>query len=205
MNKTCPQCGTSCELKFFFKNKSKRDGLDTYCKKCATINRKKIYRTKEGLLSNIYNRLKKNSIKRNHEIPSFSKDEFKIWAKSRKNFDELFEDWKMKGYSKMHIPSVDRLNNFKGYKFNNMQIVSFEENVCKHYKERYEGKNAPELKEVYKFDINGVFIERYPSASIAARANKVFPGNILESCRHKKDHYTCGGYIWSFNNKCKLK
>lgn len=60
-------------------------------------------------------------------------------------------------------------------------------------------KNNPYVsRPVYKYSINGVFIEKYPSIIEAYRRTGVKPSNITSVCNGGRSA-TAGGYIWSFS------
>ena len=46
--KKCPHCGEVKPLDEFAKNKSRRDGLSVYCKRCNSICAAKYYKTEKG-------------------------------------------------------------------------------------------------------------------------------------------------------------
>jgi len=50
------------------------------------------------------------------------------------NFEELYNNWVKHGYDKWYKPSVDRLNDDKGYSFSNIQLVTWKENSDKQHK-----------------------------------------------------------------------
>lgn len=47
MLKTCTKCHKSFDVSEFYKNKNKKDGLDSWCKYCTSANRVKYYQNKE--------------------------------------------------------------------------------------------------------------------------------------------------------------
>ncbi len=66
-----------------------------------------------------------------------SKEEFIEWCTTNPNFiifNVIYMDWARSGFDMMLSPSVDRINNDKGYTVDNMQWVTFVENMEKHDK-----------------------------------------------------------------------
>lgn len=52
---------------------------------------------------------------------------------------------------------------------------------------------------VYKFDLNGNFINSYCSAKEAGRDNNLSASHILNCCNDKE--LSCGGFLWSFSQQ----
>jgi len=91
----------------------------------------KFRHTESGLLTNLYQKLRiRNKEKGYGELP-FSLEEFKDWSIKDDNFHRLFKIWCFDDYSKESKPSVDRINPIIGYKFDNMQWLSWNENYYK--------------------------------------------------------------------------
>lgn len=51
-------------------------------------------------------------------------------------------------------------------------------------------------KNVYKFTIDGKFVEEYPSVNDAGIKNKISAVSITNCC--KKRQKTAAGYVWKF-------
>lgn len=56
------------------------------------------------------------------------REQFYEWILSNETFLKLFADYEASGYQRKLAPSVDRLNNFRGYELDNMEIVTMSEN-----------------------------------------------------------------------------
>ena len=56
---------------------------------------------------------------------------------------------------------------------------------------------------VYKYDLNGNYIEEYNSIADANRDNNISNGKISECCNGKRK--SAGGYMWSYEKVDKLK
>lgn len=89
----------------------------------------KYQKTFKGLTSCIYQRQKRSSKKRDHQKPSYTLDELREWIKKQKNFLQLFKEWEKSNYDTFKKPSIDRLDNSKGYNFDNIELVTWEENL----------------------------------------------------------------------------
>jgi len=98
---------------------------------------KKYEKTKNGFLvrcyRNMLSRVKGISPKRHLYLGKeiLDKDIFYKWSLEDKNFNNLFEVWKKEIYPRKKTPSIDRIDNEKGYIIKNIRWVTFSEN-CKH-------------------------------------------------------------------------
>jgi len=128
LSKRCTKCGNIKPLSDFNKQSSTKDGLSYMCRECHKQSILEYGRTKVGLIHQLYRHQKANSNRRNHDLPSYSSKELIEWVLSHPNFDELYNNWVESGYKKKLKPSIDRLNNDIGYTFNNIQLVTWEEN-----------------------------------------------------------------------------
>ena len=72
--------------------------------------------------------MRRNSRHRGHPLPAFSRKEFDAWVGAQHHFDALWTDYEASGFEKMKRPSVDRLDNSRPYSFDNMRLVTWEEN-----------------------------------------------------------------------------
>ncbi len=155
--KECTRCKESKLVSEFHKHATGKHGVNSKCRACiSTIkrnkrlellkdkewvikeknrNRDKYYRSKQGFISNKYNKMKSKSKERGHDLPTFSKDEFSEWM-YKNGFEELFKRWKSSGYHTDFSPSVDRLNEDRGYIFSNMRLVTWKENLNYSYHTR---------------------------------------------------------------------
>lgn len=91
----------------------------------------KYWRSRKGWLTKVYAQQRSNSKKRGHSLPTYSKEELRMWlAKEpmKTIFEELYSEWVESDYQKEFTPSLDRLDNDKGYSLDNIQIVTWEQN-----------------------------------------------------------------------------
>jgi len=104
--------------------------------------------TPKGMVTNLYQKLKDRSTAKGYGSLTFSLNDFKLWALNSDEFKRLFEIWEFDNYSKNAKPSVDRINPMKGYVFDNMQWLSWNENYYKGIAEVADKKKKP--VEMYK-------------------------------------------------------
>jgi len=115
------------------KNKSDfyiiKNVISSVCKICHKESVNNYRKTKDGVATSIYNTQCANSIKRGHNKPTYTKDQFKVWLFNNKKFDRLYSDWVVSGYERNLKPSPDRKNNNKGYSFDNLKLGTCIENI----------------------------------------------------------------------------
>lgn len=179
------------------KRESSKDGYGSWCKECFSEYMKKRSFTKRGLITKIYTDQRKSCIARNHEMPKYSLDELYSWVISRDNFEELYNALVKSGHIKKLVPSIDRLNDYEGYNFNNIQLITWEENNKKRHSDVKNGINNKQNKTVLQYDINGNFINEYHSTEDARRKTGI--NNISTVCRGK--FVLAGGFMW-FYKEC---
>lgn len=212
-NKNCPTCKTVKAIDRFSKDATRPDGFRGACKDCTNESDTKARRTKDGLAAHIYKRQKQSSKKRGHPQPSYTKVEFVKWCLDQDKFHGLYADWVSSDYSKWQVPSADRLDDYKPYSFENIQLVSYQYNFDKGNKDRKEGRNNKISKGVNCYGMDDMLIKKYPSIRSASRDTGISSGSIGNVCRGDevvsgtdKDgnpaYYiprTAGGYKWSFD------
>jgi hypothetical protein len=157
------------------------------------------HRTLKGLVHTIYNSQRSSSAKRNMQMPTYSKEELRLWLFSQSLYFELFDKWRISGYKRMEVPSVDRKDDKKSYSFDNIQLMTFRENNKKSHNDRKSGKLiTAQNKKVDQFTKDGIFINSYYSIGEVARVlNIKSPSKISEVCTgSRKSAY---GSLWAFS------
>ena len=143
----------------------------------------------------MYSRMKRSSLKRGHPLPNFIKDEFVDWCIAN-GFDELYKKWFESGFKKDFAPSIDRVDNTKGYTFKNMQLTTWNINNSNGNKDRKYGRYKTQHKAVLQFDKELNFIAEYVSICEASRQTGIDDHSISLVCRGKRN--TAGSYIWKY-------
>lgn len=196
--KVCPKCNKEKDVNKFTVNKFTKDGLYYCCKDCINKKSKKYSKTKIGVIIKIYSTQRSSSKNRQHLMPNYSLDEFKKWMYSQDKFDKLYLNWKLSWYNKMFKPSVDRLNDYKSYTMDNIQLVTWRENIEKHYFDRKNWINNKGSKAVIWINkITWKQIEFY-SMKDAERKTGVDNAGIWRCCNWI--YKSAWNYIWKLKS-----
>jgi len=192
LKKKCIKCELPKELYLFCKDKRNSSGYGAECKECS----KRRQRSREGLANGIYVNQKISSKRRGHNPPEYTKEEFKNWLFSQPKFDELYNNWVLSNFERSLTPSIDRLNDYKGYSFDNIRLTAWKDNNIKGHNDRKEGRNNKINKAVLQFDLKGNFISEFHSFRFAERETGVNQANMNLVCQGKRK--TAGGFIWKY-------
>ena len=194
--KICTKCNCEKELTEYGIVKKTFDGRNQVCKICnAEISREQ-RKTKDGLTCRMYYNQKKNAKARNYALPNYSMVELREWVYSQPNFNELYDNWVKSGYDKDLIPSADRLDDYKSYTFDNIQLVTFRENLDNGMTNIKLGINNKPNKAVYQMDLYGTVINEFNSLHIAERETGIDCRSISRVCLGKKK--STQGFRWRF-------
>lgn len=168
LTKKCSICKSVKSIdEFAIKGKRRKSSR---CRKCENKRRQTKLRTKHGLATKIYRTQKKASTKRGHPQPTYSLNELREWMLSQETYHKLHAEWVASGYDKMKVPSCDRLNDYKGYSFDNIQLVTWQENRNKSDMDRVIGRNNKTNRSIKQYSLSGEFIQEFHSHQSAARA-----------------------------------
>ena len=201
--KVCTKCNIEKNYSSFHKHKLGIYGLRPKCKLCRKNENLKYHQSKEGLMTKMMASMKNSSKKRNMSLPEFDKNSFKSWVLAQEVFHKLYYEYEQSNYSTRLKPSIDRLDDYKGYSFDNMQIITWGENYDKSRLHMVDGTNTKNSKTVYQYTKEGELVREYFSMAEAAKHLNTNWQNISACCRGV--HKTCKGYIFSYHNSSKLK
>ncbi len=179
----CRECNENKEQNMFYKNKSLTRGFSYSCKKCDNKRRNFFRKTFDGLISDIYYQQKRNSEKRNHIEPTYTKEELYEFLAGNETFNKMFQDWEKSNYNLMLRPTCDRFNDYAGYSFENIEPKTYRDNIEKASRDRRNGINNKVSKTVIKLDENENEICRYPSIQFCSREENI---SVDEIKRNKK-------------------
>jgi hypothetical protein len=118
-------------------------------------------------------------------MPTYSKDELKEWMLSQKEYHRLHAEWVESGHDKDKAPSCDRIDDYKGYSFDNIRIVTWGENSRKYDSDRVNGVNNKESLEVFQYSKTGEFIQSFHSRREAGRKTGAHP-QLISKCTKGK-------------------
>jgi hypothetical protein len=117
-----------------------------------------------------------------------------------KKFKKLFKEWEERGYKYYDKPSIDRIDAYKGYTKENIQILSWKENRIKGDKEVAIKKHKP----VIMLEMDGVTIlNKFSSIKEAVAKTGLNQSLISHVCNGKRNH--TGGYKFKFGNIHEVK
>jgi len=196
LTKICSKCNELTPLTWYYKDKRTFDGLYSACKTCVHNHGYKFKKTKDGLVSKILGQQHTSSRYRGHAKPDYNIAELREWMYSQPHFDELYDNWVASGYKKDLIPSCDRLDDYKPYTLDNLQLITWKENNAKSHIDMRNGLNNKQSKAVNQLDMDGSFIKRHYSQSSAFRLTGIRGGNICSCCRGDRSH--AGGFKWAY-------
>ena len=172
--KTCSICKTELPLEAFDTQSTGKLGKRADCKEC----RKRFTRSKVGVVKAIYSSQIAKSRKRNHPPPSYTETELFDWFWKQPNADTLYTNWIASEYNTDLHPSVDRLDDYLPYTLNNIQLITWNENLSKFYKDMQEGTNTKRCIAVDQYELDGTFIKTHHSYASAAREVNGLKSNI---------------------------
>lgn len=150
-----------------------------------------------------YGRLKRdNKNKFNLPLP-FDKEEFKEWIITNYKFrlEEMLKEYKENNYKKELCPSIDRIDDFKSYTFDNMQLLTWEENNNKGRASLKNKRQCSEMakrvwsKKVVQKDLEGNVIAVFNSTHDVERILGFDSSLIAKACRGNK---VSKGYRWNY-------
>jgi len=138
-------------------------------------------KTFNKLTSNMYRHQVKNSIKRGHDLPDYSLEDLREWLLNSDKFKSLYYNWIKTGYILGLIPSVDRLDNSKGYSFDNIQIVTWKENEL--------NGHISSRKPIEQYNLNGDLIKTYESVRSFSKINNIDGREVSKLLNGKSSNY----------------
>ena len=147
------------------------------------------------LSNNIYSSQIFNSKKRKHIPPIYTQGELYQWILLNPSTFKLYSDWVLSDFDRNLTPSIDRLNDYVPYRFDNIQLTTWEFNDNKHKSDRKSGINNKINVGVIQHK-NDLLVNSFHSTMEAERCTGINHSNISK-CLHGKLQST-GGFTWSY-------
>lgn len=158
----------------------------------------KYRKTKNGVICMIYNNQKIRSKRLNWDAPSYDLNTLRSWVLAKSEFHKIFNKWVSSGYLRNNKPSIDRIDDYKPYSLDNIQIVSWKENNDRGSLDQKSGLNTKNCESVIQTDVNNNYINTFHSLRHAARMTGVPSCNIGLVCSGERK--TAGGFKWRKEN-----
>ena len=203
--KNCTKCGQSKLIHDFYPHKAALDGHMGKCKECTKLDVRRNYAkvgalydfSEKGVIRVIYKTQKRHQRLRGHGAMPYSKLELSAWLYDN-GFSAAFEAWVASGHKKDLKPSVDRLNDMKGYSFDNIRLVTWLDNRRAQYLDirRGAGTSGARCKPVLRVSSLTDATTEYISYSSAVR-------DIGYSIEYQlKNRVTCrNGFFWTYKEQ----
>lgn len=151
-------------------------------------------------LTKTYGRMKRDNKEKFFMDLPFTKEEFLKWALSQ-NLLKLLGNYKVHDFDKNLNPSVDRIDDYKGYFFDNMQLITWKENNEKGRQSKKNKEQCSKMakkvwsKKVIQKDLNGKIINSFCSTHEIERVLGFDSSLIARACRKNK---ISKGYRWEY-------
>lgn len=203
--KTCTKCDITKELDQFPKQAKQRDGHNSQCKVCSVKATQARQKTLEGLVKKIFHNQRMTTSKMGRSLPTYTEKELFNWMMAS-GYEALWSAWVNSGYDRWYSPSIDRKDNTKSYSLDNIQLLTWRENLDNQKKDNIAGRYLHSgSKAVDQLSLDGTFIRTYPSIAIAMRdiaGHRKGVSNITSVCTGK--WYSAYGYKWRFSDTSVL-
>lgn len=192
--KDCRICKQTKDLSQFHK------GAGRPCKPCQAVIDQERSRTPIGLVKRIYSNQRTTTKKMGRSLPAYTFDELCDWLDKQPEFALLYHAWVASDYDKDLVPSIDRKDNTQSYNLNNIQLVTWRQNLLNQKAQNKDGTYLhPKSKAVRQLTIEGDVVATYPSVGIAMRkmtGSRANVSNITMVCAGK--YQTAYGFRWEW-------
>ena len=195
-SKNCTKCQELKPLSAYGKLIARKSGYSNVCKKCHNYINLCASRTKYGRISRIYSDQKARSKKHGYNPPSYSLNDLIILLLSKDLFNNIYCSWVASGYDKWESPSIDRIDDYKGYSLDNIQIMTWKENYDKGNSDAFNGLNNKRNIKVNQFSINGGLIKEHYSLHSAGREIGIGAQGVWNCCNGLTK--SSGGFVWRY-------
>lgn len=126
--KVCITCKEDKPVdEFYVRTKARGKYLQSSCKPCKKNLHREWVRTFSGQIRMTYLQMKGRCKRRGHIMPTYTLEEFDTWM-MLSGYRSLYDSWVDSDYDTKLQPSVDRLDNSRGYDLDNIRLVTWDEN-----------------------------------------------------------------------------
>ena len=150
----------------------------------------KYRKTKHGLLRRLFHKQVLRCKRKGWSLPGYTSQEFLDFYYTDDHFLHLYNQWVLHEHHRNYTPSVDRVDPGLGYIWDNIQLMTWQENNQK--------GNLETRKAVYhgKSHLRGLLLIVFDSVSDASEAVGCSASMITRSCKSEKR--TACGYKWYY-------
>lgn len=145
--------------------------------------------TYKGLTANLYAKIRERSKRNNRQNDEFTLAEFRAFLEAT-DIRRLFRRWERGNWSNKGRPSVDRIDCLLGYTFDNMQVITAQENRKKGDEEKIILWGKP----IHQVSLSGNVVAKYPNIKKAMEMTGINRNNISSVLHGKRK--TAGGFKW---------
>lgn len=156
----------------------------------------KYKRKKSYVVTSMYSGQVMTSKKRGHKPPEYTKKELFDWLYSKTKFHILYDEWVKSKFNRFKKPSLDRIDNSKGYSFSNVKLMTWRENLLNSHIDFRNGKLYNKHKKVAQYDKNDKLINVFHSINEACRKTGTQQASISRCCSGVQK--TAGGFKWKY-------
>lgn len=149
-------------------NANRRDSLNQYMKEHQS--------TPEGVLKRIYSTQLYHSRKRGHQPPSYTWKDLVEQYINNPEYLALYQGWVESGMTRWTKPSLDRIDESKGYSLDNIQLTTWKQNF---------DRQANSLKKPMLVQKNGVVVGVFESLNAAAKAIGANRNNVSKAAKYE--------------------
>ncbi len=150
-----------------------------------------------SLTKQMYRNQKMTSKRRGMEQPSYTQQELTTWVKNQPHFMDIYTNWINSDCKRTMVPSIDRINSQRGYDIDNIQLMTFRENLLKG--NEVTGQKFNLARQVKQLTVNNELIKIFDSAHQASEETGIERSNISVLCgKNKNQGKTAGGFKWEY-------
>jgi hypothetical protein len=195
----CSTCKIDKPFSEYSKRNDTKKGIRYRCKSCYLVSHSVSRKTRKGVSRRIYFDQIKSSDYRGYDRPDYTLKEFRKWLFSQKDFERIYIDWVRSNYSHLLSVSCDRIDDYRPYTFDNIQLMTWGQNKRKGHDDRINGNNRKQSIPVCQMSDDGEVIAEFHSLSSAVRSVGGDRASISKCC--KGERITSCGFKWKFSTE----